>query len=285
MRCASTCATTCCSFGGRLPATASRLANSGARLSCSVAAVCAAAVTAARSSGVSTFFVWGMLTGVFAAALASASGASVMLSGLRPDPAPESGPTTASLMPPSVVCDTASCKLWPADSGTSESTSIDKFAMAIRTRLSERSFSTSASTTVPGRSTSSGAALCAAVTGSTGLTEIDMFAVSLDCERYLSVVNLSLTGRERDFTPTPSCVAGSRCGNLNWRMSLSPNLDSSGQVWGRLSRIMRYGFSDLRMSAAALKSISRAARRAATSSSTPHFSMFQSSSTWAAAQT
>ena len=44
-------------------------------------------------------------------------------------------------------------------------------------------------------------------------------------------------------------------------------------------------FSALRMVTAALKSTSRAARRAATSSSTPHFSLFQSSSTWAAAQT
>jgi len=44
-------------------------------------------------------------------------------------------------------------------------------------------------------------------------------------------------------------------------------------------------FSALRMVTAALKSTSRAARRAATSSSAPHFSLFQSSSTWAAAQT
>src|ERR1700737_2183112 len=43
------------------------------------------------------------------------------------------------------------------------------------------------------------------------------------------------------------------------------------------------GFSALRMPAAAWKSTSRAARRAATSASTPHFSMFQSSSTCAAA--
>jgi hypothetical protein len=45
------------------------------------------------------------------------------------------------------------------------------------------------------------------------------------------------------------------------------------------------GFSAFRMLAAAPKSTSRAARRAATSSSMPHFSMFQSSSTCAAAQT
>jgi len=44
-------------------------------------------------------------------------------------------------------------------------------------------------------------------------------------------------------------------------------------------------FSALRIVTAALKSTSRAARRAATSSSAPHFSLFQSSSTWAAAQT
>jgi hypothetical protein len=45
------------------------------------------------------------------------------------------------------------------------------------------------------------------------------------------------------------------------------------------SRYPTAGFSALRMPAAAWKSTSRAARRAATSASTPHLSMFQSSST------
>ncbi len=91
--------------------------------------------TATRSSGVSTFLE-GAAAGGFAAASASASGASVTVSADAPArPAP--CPTTASLMP-SGVCDTASCRVWPAASGTSESTSIETFAIAIRTRLSAR---------------------------------------------------------------------------------------------------------------------------------------------------
>ena len=44
-------------------------------------------------------------------------------------------------------------------------------------------------------------------------------------------------------------------------------------------------FTAINTATAAWKSRRRVARRAAASSSTPHWSMFQSSSTWAAAQT
>ena len=86
-------------------------------------------------------------------------------------------PTIASRMP-SLVCDTASCRVWPSCSGISESTSIDRLAIAIRTRSAASTFSTCALTTLPGCSTSSGARRqpaansWAASTGSTGLMEI-----------------------------------------------------------------------------------------------------------------
>ena len=57
-RSASNCAIACCSFGESAsePATALRFANSGARLPCRVAALCAAAETASACSGVGGFF-------------------------------------------------------------------------------------------------------------------------------------------------------------------------------------------------------------------------------------
>ena len=63
--CASTCCTACSSFGGSAGESAmpARLANSGAWLPCSVAAVCAAIVTVAFSSGVSTAFGGALVAG------------------------------------------------------------------------------------------------------------------------------------------------------------------------------------------------------------------------------
>src|SRR6266513_616834 len=134
--------TACCSFGGRAPVAATpRLANNGARLPCCVAAVCTTAETASRSGGVRAFAAGAVAAGAFEAISASALGASVTVSGNEPAVALEFGPTTASLIPLS-VCDTASCNACPACSGTSESTSIERFDIAIRTRLSESSFST-----------------------------------------------------------------------------------------------------------------------------------------------
>ena len=62
------------------PATAPRLANSGARLSCRVAALSAAAATATRSSGVRTLRAGAATAEGFAAASAIAPGASVTVS-------------------------------------------------------------------------------------------------------------------------------------------------------------------------------------------------------------
>ena len=84
---------------------------------------------------------------------------------------------------PSGVCDTASCKVWPACSGTSERTSIDRLAIAICTRLSARIFSTWALITVPGCNTRPDATPWAVITGTVGLTDIGMIAVSLSGER------------------------------------------------------------------------------------------------------
>ena len=80
-----------------------------------------------------------------------------------------------SLMPLS-VCDTASRKVCPACSGTSESTSIDKPAMAIRTRFSASVLSTVALTSVPDCKTNPGAAApgVVAITGSVGVTVMAM---------------------------------------------------------------------------------------------------------------
>src|SRR3954466_11920475 len=79
--CASTCAIACCNFGGRLPdeAAAPRLANNGARLSCSVAPLWAATDTAARSTGVNTF-LGATIVGQLAAASTNASGDKVTAS-------------------------------------------------------------------------------------------------------------------------------------------------------------------------------------------------------------
>jgi len=82
-------------------------------------------------------------------------------------------PTTASRMPLS-VCETASCRTWPATSGISESTSVAMFDIAIRTKLSDSVLITRASTTVPGCNTRSGTALSAATTGRIGVMEIGM---------------------------------------------------------------------------------------------------------------
>src|SRR4051812_18654713 len=70
---------------------------------------------------------------------------------------------------------------------------MERLAIAIRTRSLARIFSTSASITAPGCSTSSGAAPCAAITGKTRLMEIGMAADPGSSARYPSVVNPLLT--------------------------------------------------------------------------------------------
>src|SRR5262249_58934513 len=80
-------------------------------------------------------------------------------------------PAPASRTVPSGVCDTASCRLCPGVSATSDITSIASPAIAICTRFSA-TLSTCASTTVPGCNTTGDVALpvgCAAMTGRLGL--------------------------------------------------------------------------------------------------------------------
>ena len=175
--CASTCAIASRNFGGRLldDTAAPRLANSGARLSCSVAAACAATDTAARSTGVNASF-GATMVGRLATASASASGESVTASAAAPAASPPC-PTTARRMP-SLVCVTASCRVWPCCSGISEATSIERLAIAIRTRSAERIFRTCALTTLPGCSTSSGAMPPASWAASTGATVLIEIAIS-----------------------------------------------------------------------------------------------------------
>ena len=170
--CASTSDIACCNAGGRLLADAAalRLANSGARLCCSVAAFSDATDTAMRSSGVS---------GSFGAAIVAAGGTGVP--GARPAASLVAAalpcPTTCSRITPPSACDTASCKFCPGVSAISESTSSERLAIAIRTRLPASTSCTCALTTVPGCSTTPSVALpapCAATTGRVGLIEIAM---------------------------------------------------------------------------------------------------------------
>ena len=145
--CASTSSTACFSPAGRsLPVTtAARLANSGAWLPCFVTASAEAAVTATCSSGVS-----GLRAGVADGASGglstseAARGVSVIWSALA-SPAPL---MTARRMVPS-FCDTASWRFCPGVSDTSDITSIERLAIAIRTRLSASTLTTLASTTLP----------------------------------------------------------------------------------------------------------------------------------------
>ena len=175
--CASTCCTACSSFGGSAAevAAAPRLANSGAWLSCTVAAVCAAMVTAIFSSGVSTVFGGALVDGLSGASI-SASGDKVTASAEAPVSPP--CPTLVRRMPLS-VCDTASFSTWPSLSGISVRTSIERLAIAIRTRSACSTFSTVASTTLPGCNRSSGAIAPASWAGCTprvGSMEIAMIA-------------------------------------------------------------------------------------------------------------
>ena len=82
---------------------------------------------------------------------------------------------TASRMVPS-FCDTASWRFCPGDSATSDITSIERLAIAIRTRLSASTLTTLASTTLPAWSTRSGvvasAGGLAALTGTIELTGV-----------------------------------------------------------------------------------------------------------------
>ena len=177
VRCVSTCTIACCNAGGRLldAASAPRLANSGAWLPCWVTAVSLATATAARSSGVNRSMEAAALSAGLAAAATGAFGVKVTASKEAPSGACEPPGTIESLMPLS-VCDTASRKVCPACSGTSESTSIDKPAMAIRTRFSASVLSTVALTSVPDCKTNPGAAApgVVAITGSVGVTVMAM---------------------------------------------------------------------------------------------------------------
>jgi hypothetical protein len=147
-----------------------------------VTAACAAVETAARSSGVSRFF-GDTRAGRLTAASASASGDKVTASADDPAASPPC-PTIARRMP-SLVCMTASCRFWPCCNGISVATSIERLAIAIRTRSTDSTFRTWALTTLPGCSTSSGAmppTSWADSTGRTGLIDIAISEVSARLE-------------------------------------------------------------------------------------------------------
>src|SRR5579859_5971400 len=193
--CTSTLAIACCSAGGKPfdEAAALRLANNGARLCCAVAAFSDATETAMRSSGVSGSFAAAIvaagLTGAFGATLAASF---VVVPVLAPAAAVPC-PTICSRTTPSCGCDTASCRFCPGVSATSVSTSIERLAIAIRTRLSASTLSTCAGTTVPGCSTTPSLApptFGAAITGTVGLTGVIAMARKANADG----VNLSLTG-------------------------------------------------------------------------------------------
>ena len=172
--CASTCSTACSSFGGR-PAeliAAPRLANSGAWLSCSVAAVCAAMVTATFSCGVRSGF-GRRRSPVGRAALRPTPSATTSPHRRRHRPARHSSGGyhfRSSTLP-------ASAPGPPAAEFRCARPSRARH-IAIRTRSACSTFSTVASTTLPGCSRSSGAIAPASCAGNTGRIGLMVMAIN-----------------------------------------------------------------------------------------------------------